>query len=145
MLLTEAAGFDVAHRETVGIGQSETTVADMTDFFLVLMLPGAGDQLQGLKKVSSRLADTIAMNKADGDNASARARRRPPTLVPHCTFLFLRSPNWHGAGRHLLGTPPAMALPPLGSRVLDHRAAHATFGEWDSTPARRAARKGCGR
>ena len=73
MLLCEAAGYDVVLVETVGIGQSETTVADMTDFFLVLMIPGAGDELQGLKKGIVELADMIAVNKADGENV-ARAR-----------------------------------------------------------------------
>jgi LAO/AO transport system kinase len=73
MLICEAAGYDVVLVETVGIGQSETTVADMTDFFLVLMIPGAGDELQGLKKGIVELADMIAVNKADGDNV-ARAR-----------------------------------------------------------------------
>ncbi len=73
MLVCEAAGYDVVMVETVGIGQSETTVADMTDFFLVLMLPGAGDELQGLKKGIVELADMIAVNKADGDNVE-RAR-----------------------------------------------------------------------
>ena len=68
MLLCEAAGFDVVLIETVGVGQSETAVADMTDFFLLLLLPGAGDQLQGLKKGVIELADMIAVNKADGDN-----------------------------------------------------------------------------
>ena len=74
MLLCEAAGYDVMLVETVGIGQSETAVADMTDFFLVLMLPGAGDELQGIKKGVVELADMIAVNKADGDNISARQR-----------------------------------------------------------------------
>src|ERR1700730_3985222 len=68
MLLCEAAGFDVMLVETVGIGQSETAVCDMTDFFLALMLPGAGDELQGIKKGLVELADMIAVNKADGDN-----------------------------------------------------------------------------
>src|ERR1700748_230274 len=68
MLLCEAAGFDVVLVETVGIAQSETAVADMTDFFLALMLPGAGDELQGIKKGLVELADMIAINKADGDN-----------------------------------------------------------------------------
>jgi LAO/AO transport system kinase len=68
MLLCEAAGFDVILVETVGIGQSETAVASMVDFFLVLMLPGAGDELQGIKKGVVELADMIAVNKADGDN-----------------------------------------------------------------------------
>ncbi len=68
MLICEAAGYDVVLVETVGTGQSETAVADMTDFFLALMLPGAGDELQGLKKGLVELADMIAINKADGDN-----------------------------------------------------------------------------
>src|ERR1700691_5315529 len=68
MLLCEAAGYDVVLVETVGVGQSEIAVADMTDFFLVLMLPGAGDELQGSKKGVVELADMIAVNKADGDN-----------------------------------------------------------------------------
>ena len=84
MLLCEAAGFDVILVETVGVGQSETAVADMTDCFLVLMLPGAGDELQGIKKGMLELADMIAVNKADGDNA-ARARRRRRNTARPCT------------------------------------------------------------
>src|SRR5258705_6057150 len=68
MLLCEVANFDVGLVEPVGIGQSETAVCDMTDFFLALMLPGAGDELQGIKKGLVELADMIAVNKADGDN-----------------------------------------------------------------------------
>jgi LAO/AO transport system kinase len=68
MLLCEAAGFDVAIVETVGVGQSETTVSSMVDFFLVLMISGAGDELQGIKKGVLELADAIAINKADGNN-----------------------------------------------------------------------------
>ena len=71
MLICEAAGYDVVLVETVGVGQSETVVADMVDFFLVLMLPGAGDELQGIKKGILELADMIAVNKADGPNANA--------------------------------------------------------------------------
>jgi LAO/AO transport system kinase len=68
MIICDAAGFDVIIVETVGVGQSETTVASMVDFFLVLMLAGAGDELQGLKKGVLELADAIAINKADGNN-----------------------------------------------------------------------------
>lgn len=68
MLLCEAAGFDVIFVETVGVGQSETTVKGMVDFFLLLMLAGAGDELQGIKKGIMEMADTIAITKADGDN-----------------------------------------------------------------------------
>jgi len=68
MLVMEAAGYDVILVETVGAGQNETVVADMTDFFLVLMLPGAGDELQGIKKGVLELADLIAVNKCEDDN-----------------------------------------------------------------------------
>jgi LAO/AO transport system kinase len=68
LLLCEAFGFDVVIVETVGVGQSETTVASMVDFFLVLMLAGAGDELQGIKKGIMELADAVTINKADGDN-----------------------------------------------------------------------------
>ncbi len=68
MLACEAAGFDVVIIETVGVGQSETTVASMVDFFLVLMIAGAGDELQGIKKGVLEVADAIVINKADGDN-----------------------------------------------------------------------------
>ena len=68
MLLCEAAGYDVIIVETVGVGQSETTVASMVDFFLLVLSPGGGDELQGIKKGVVELADAIAINKADGDN-----------------------------------------------------------------------------
>jgi len=68
MLLCEAAGYDVVLIETVGVGQSETAVHGMTDFFLLLMLSGAGDELQGIKKGIMEMADMLVINKADGDN-----------------------------------------------------------------------------
>jgi LAO/AO transport system kinase len=68
MLLCEAAGYDVILIETVGVGQSETAVHGMTDFFLLLMLAGAGDELQGIKKGIMEMADMVVINKADGDN-----------------------------------------------------------------------------
>ena len=68
MLMCEAAGFDIIIIETVGVGQSETAVKGMVDFFLLLMLAGAGDELQGIKKGIMEMADGIAINKADGDN-----------------------------------------------------------------------------
>lgn len=71
MLVCEAAGFDVVLIETVGVGQSETMVADMTDCFLALMLPGAGDELQGIKRGLLELVDVIAVNKADGETKAA--------------------------------------------------------------------------
>src|SRR5512144_1523718 len=68
LLVCEGAGYDVVLVETVGVGQSEYAVAAMVDFFLVLMLAGAGDELQGIKKGILELADALAINKADGDN-----------------------------------------------------------------------------
>ncbi|WP_266367324.1 methylmalonyl Co-A mutase-associated GTPase MeaB [Tellurirhabdus rosea] len=76
MLLCEAAGFDVILIETVGVGQSETLVHGMVDFFLLLMLAGAGDELQGMKRGIMELADAIAITKADGDNRAAADRAR---------------------------------------------------------------------
>ena len=74
MLLCEAAGFDIILVETVGVGQSETTVADMTDMFLLLLLPAGGDELQGIKRGIMELADLILVNKADGDQVALAAR-----------------------------------------------------------------------
>ncbi len=74
MLLCEAAGYDLVFIETVGVGQSETTVKQMTDFFLLLMIAGAGDELQGIKRGIMEMADLIAVNKADGDNLPAAER-----------------------------------------------------------------------
>ncbi|HEY4343778.1 MAG TPA: methylmalonyl Co-A mutase-associated GTPase MeaB [Parvibaculum sp.] len=74
MLLTEAAGFDVVLIETVGVGQSETAVADMVDMFLLLLSPGGGDELQGIKRGIMELADLVVVNKADGDLVPAAKR-----------------------------------------------------------------------
>ena len=127
MLACEAAGFDVILVETVGIGQSETAVADMTDFFLALMLPGAGDELQGLKKGLVELADMIAINKADGDNLG-RARAAAAEYRAALHILTPRSPNW---------TPPVVTysaltrqgIADLWAQVLAHRDKLAATGE----------------
>ncbi|MBL0715173.1 MAG: methylmalonyl Co-A mutase-associated GTPase MeaB [Desulfosarcina sp.] len=93
MIACEAAGFDVMIVETVGVGQSETTVASMVDFFLVLMLAGAGDELQGIKKGVLELADAIAITKADGDNVDkAQKARQAYEYALH--LLSPVSPNW---------------------------------------------------
>ena len=68
MLLCEAAGFDVIIVESVGVGQTEIALRSMTDFFMLLLLPGSGDELQGIKKGIVEMADLLAVNKADGDN-----------------------------------------------------------------------------
>ncbi len=109
MLLCEAAGFDVILVETVGIGQSETTVADMVDFFLVLMLPGAGDELQGIKKGVLEIADMIAVNKADGDG-ELRARSAASDYRAALHILAPRSPTW---------APPVVTISGLANEGLD--------------------------
>ena len=128
MLLCEAAGFDVVLVETVGIGQSETAVYDMTDFFLALMLPGAGDELQGIKKGLVELADMIAINKADGDNIK-RATMAAAEYRSALHILTPRSEHWH---------PPVVTysaltgngIAELWQRVLDHRTAMNASGEF---------------
>jgi LAO/AO transport system kinase len=127
MLLCEAAGYDVILVETVGIGQSETAVADMTDFFLVLMLPGAGDELQGLKKGIVELADMIAVNKADGDNIQ-RAKLAAADYRAALNILKAQSETW---------SPPVVTysaltgdgIAELWRLVLDHKQKMAASGE----------------
>jgi LAO/AO transport system kinase len=109
MLVCEAACYDVVMVETVGIGQSETAVADMTDFFLVLMLPGAGDELQGLKKGIVELADMIAVNKADGDNIE-RAKAAAAEYKAALNILAPQSPSW---------SPPVVTYSALTGNGID--------------------------
>jgi len=133
MLLCEAAGYDVVLVETVGVGQSEIAVADMTDFFLLLMLPGAGDELQGLKKGVVELADMIAVNKADGDNV-ARAKVAAAEYRAALHILTPRSANW---------SPPVVTysaltgegVAALWAHVLDHREKLTAAGELASRRA----------
>ena len=96
MLVCEAAGFDVVLVETVGVGQSETAVADMVDMFVLLLLPGGGDELQGIKRGIVELAELVIVNKADGDLADAALR----TAADYRNALRLLrppSPNWRVA------------------------------------------------
>jgi len=93
MMICEAAGYDVILVETVGVGQSEVAVASMVDFFLVLMIAGAGDELQGIKKGVLELADAITVNKADGDNIErAKLARQQYETAMH--LLSPPSPDW---------------------------------------------------
>ena len=119
LLLCEAAGFDVVIVETVGVGQSETAVAGMVDFFLILMLSGAGDEYQGIKKGILELADAVAVNKADGDNM-ARAETARGQLETALHLLQPASTHW---------TPPVVTcsaltgagLASLWETVQEHR------------------------
>jgi LAO/AO transport system kinase len=109
MLLCEAAGFDVVLVETVGVGQSETAVAGMVDVFLVLMLPGAGDELQGIKKGILEIADIIAVNKADGPAAMA-ARAAAAEYRAALSILAPADPGW---------IPPVLTLSGLTGEGLE--------------------------
>ncbi|MCU0604204.1 MAG: methylmalonyl Co-A mutase-associated GTPase MeaB [Desulfobacterales bacterium] len=109
MLVCEAAGYDVIVVETVGVGQSETAVASMVDFFLVLLLAGAGDELQGLKKGILELADALAVNKADGDNRGA-ARKAARTYELALHLLQPSSPRWN---------PPVLTCSALETSGID--------------------------
>jgi LAO/AO transport system kinase len=93
LILCEAAGFDVIIVETVGVGQSETRVADMTDMFLLLLLPGAGDELQGIKRGIMELADLILINKAD-DDLLALAGKAAAEYRSALQLLHPRSVDW---------------------------------------------------
>jgi len=136
MMVCEAAGFDVMIVETVGVGQSETAVASMVDFFLVLMIAGAGDELQGIKKGILELADAVVVNKADGDNIEKTefTRKQYDSAL---RFLAPSSPSW---------TPPVMtcsALEMVGIEkiweiVLDHRKKLLATGELEANRKRQA-------
>jgi len=109
MLVCEAAGYDVVIIETVGVGQSETTVSSMVDFFLVLMIAGAGDELQGIKKGVLEVADAIVINKADGDNMTrAEIARKEYETALH--MLMPNSPNW---------TPPVLTCSSINGEGID--------------------------
>ena len=136
MIICESAGFDIVIVETVGVGQSETTVASMVDFFLVLMIAGAGDEIQGIKKGILELADAIAVNKADGDNVEkAEVARKQYETAIH--FLAPSSPTW---------TPPVLtcsALEMIGieeiwQAVLEHRKKFMDTGELEANRKKQA-------
>jgi LAO/AO transport system kinase len=127
MVLLEAAGFDVVIVETVGVGQSETAVADMVDFFLVLLLAGGGDELQGIKKGIIEIADMIAINKADGDNV-ARAGRAAADYQAALHILTPRSATWQPPVITISGRDD-IGLDTLWQQVLAHRAATTASGE----------------
>jgi LAO/AO transport system kinase len=109
MTLVEAAGYDVVIVETVGVGQSEVAVAGMVDFFLVLLLAGGGDDLQGIKRGIMEIADMIAVTKADGDNVT-RAKRAASVYQGALSILAPASPDW---------TAPVLTISAGENRGLD--------------------------
>jgi len=129
IVVFEAAGFDVVLVETVGVGQSETIVADMVDFFMVLAISGAGDELQGIKRGVLELADMVVVNKADGGNVAA-AEAAARDLATALRLTAPASPNWE---------PPVLTcsalhgdgIPPVWAQVEAHQAALGESGELD--------------
>jgi LAO/AO transport system kinase len=126
--LVEAAGFDVVLVETVGVGQSEVMVADMTDVFALLLAPGGGDELQGVKRGIMEIADLVIVNKADGDLEPA-ARR---TVADYAGALRLLRRRPHDPD----GYPLAMAVSALAGKGLD--------AAWDAIKALDDARRARG-
>lgn len=136
MIICETAGFDVIIVETVGVGQSETTVASMVDFFLVLMLAGAGDELQGIKRGVLELADAVAINKADGDNIQkAENARKDYETALH--LIGSRSSSWN---------PPVLtcssfesaSIQKLWETIAEHKKIMTSSGEIDLKRKRQA-------
>ncbi len=136
MALAEAAGFDVIIVETVGVGQSEVAVADMVDFFLVLLLSGGGDDLQGIKKGIIEIADMIAINKADGDNVT-RAELAATEYRAALQILTPQSATW---------SPPVLTMSGLSNqgldtlwvKILEHREKMTASGEFAQRRQRQA-------
>jgi LAO/AO transport system kinase len=129
MLVCEAAGFDVILVETVGVGQSETAVAAMVDFFLVLMIAGAGDELQGIKKGVLELADGIAINKADGDNQD-RVVRAKKDLENAMHMIIPASADWQTPVMTCSSVVEKGTVP-IWEKVLEHKKICKTSGEFD--------------
>ena len=134
--VVEAAGFDVIIVETVGVGQSETAVAEMTDMFVLLLLPGGGDELQGIKRGIVELADLIVVNKADGALASV-ADRSAADYRGALGFLHPRHPDWQ------VPVETCSALEQIGvdtiwTIVERYRATMAANGEFKKTRAAQA-------
>jgi LAO/AO transport system kinase len=122
MLACEAAGFDVVIVETVGVGQAESVVADMVDVFLVVLIAGAGDQLQGIKRGILEVADLIAVNKADGEG---RPRATRAAAMYRDAMRLLHPPDPDN-----LWSPPVLALSALENQGVD--------ALWDCVLAHRA-------
>ena len=130
MAVAEAAGFNIIIVETVGVGQSETAVADMVDVFLVLLLAGAGDELQGIKRGVLELADMMAVTKADGDNVP-RATQAAADLKSALGILTPGSQNW---------MPPVLTvsardnrgLDEIWAKIIEHRHVMTASGEFES-------------
>ena len=134
ILLVEAAGFDRVIVETVGVGQSETAVADLVDLFLLLIAPGGGDELQGMKRGIVELADLVIVNKADGE--LERAARRAVTDYHHALALLRREPDRAPAEVVAVSALERCGLEEVETLLAARQAAMAASG---ALPRRRAA------
>jgi LAO/AO transport system kinase len=126
MLLCEAAGYNRILIETVGVGQSETAVHGMVDFFLLILLAGAGDELQGIKRGVMELADLVAINKADGDNLTAAERAR--SEAANALHYFPLSPSGWTPRAQTCSARTGKGIADLWSTVLEHTAHTQTNG-----------------
>jgi LAO/AO transport system kinase len=137
MSIVEAAGFDVVLVETVGVGQSETTVAEMVDTFLLLLLPGAGDELQGIKRGILELSDVVAIHKADGD--AEQSARLAESEYKAALRILRGSDRW---------VPPVLrassvtktGIAEVWQAIEDHRAAAIASGAFEARRAEQRAR-----
>ena len=130
IVLCEAAGFDVILVETVGVGQSEIMVSQMVDFFLALMLPGAGDELQGIKKGLLEIADMIAVNKADGETKD-EARRAVVEYQQALNILNPISLNWKPRSLSC-SAYTGDGLSAIWETILDYKKLLKDAGEWQA-------------
>jgi LAO/AO transport system kinase len=136
MLLCEAFGFDVVIIETIGVGQSEIAVADMVDLFILLVNPGGGDELQGIKRGIMELADIVLVNKADGDLAAAAGR----TSADYTNALHLIRPKWKAwtARSMKCSARDGTGIAEVWDAVADFRDAVTADGELDALRSRQA-------
>jgi LAO/AO transport system kinase len=136
MLVCEAAGFDVIIVETVGVGQSEAAVASMVDFFLLLMLSGAGDELQGLKRGVLELADAVAITKADGDNT--QKARKAAKIYETVLHLFQPSSSTWRPPVLTCSALEMSGIKEIWQTVLDHRRKLSAVGELEDKRRKQA-------
>jgi len=136
LLLCEAAGFDVIIVETVGVGQSETKVADMTDMFVLLLQPGGGDQLQGIKRGIMELADLILINKAD-DELATLARKSANEYRHALQLLRPRSADWK-VEVHTCSARDGQGIDEAWSAVMRHQVALEESGQLTAMRAEQA-------
>ena len=136
MIVCEAAGFDIIIVETVGVGQSETHVSSMVDFFLVMLLAGAGDEIQGIKKGVLELADAIVINKEDGDNIE-KVRKAKEDYQSALCLLYPSSPVW-SAPVLTCSALTMVGIDRIWETILDHREKFEAAGELEAKRKKQA-------